>query len=142
MKEFNFGHDTRPPEAFRISYDVEIKEKVEVPALPGPDGVSPDDGVTTYKMRGTGVWETRSIVFHAVYDSVPMGLLLAASENGPGQIEAIRETLECVVVEDEISEFLTLLRNKEARITPWKFQLVIEWLMELSSNRPTPASSG
>lgn len=134
MKTFRAHRDTRPPEVFVIEYDVEIKEKIELPALLG-DPLS----VGGVEERGTGVYETRTREFHARHSAIPAGIMLAAGEPGPGQATAIRRVLECAVVERD--ELLALLSDPEAVISMDVFLELFEWLSELTAKRPTTKPS-
>jgi hypothetical protein len=134
VKTFRVERDTRPPEPFVIEYDVEVKEKVELPALLG-DPLS----MGGVEERGTGVYETHAREFHARHNGIPAGLILAAGENGPGQATAIRRLLECAVVEKD--DLLALLSDPDAVIPMDVFIAIFEWLNELAAGRPTTKPS-
>lgn len=140
MKTFRSSRDRRPPEPFAIEYEVEIKEKVGLPAAGSPvPAVVGDPFPADVEERGTGVYETRTRQFHARYGAIPSGIMLAAGESGPGQAAAIRRVLECAVVERD--ELLELLADSEAVIRMDVFLEIFEWLSELAAGRPTTKPS-
>ncbi|MCK9901289.1 hypothetical protein [Glutamicibacter sp. V16R2B1] len=134
MKTFKSGRDRRPPEPFVVEYEVEVKEKVQVPAIPGSL-----DLIGGIEERATGLYETHSRQFHARYSAIPAGIMLAAGESGPAQAAAIRKVLECAVVERD--DLIALLSDPEAVIAMDTFIEIFEWLSELAAGRPTTKPS-
>lgn len=137
MKRFHSGRDKRPPEAFAIDYTVEVMEKVEVPAEPDSLAVP---GTVEVKERGTGVFEPREAVFHAKHCAIPAGLIMGASEPGPAQAQSIRKVLEIAVVEQD--ELIALFADETANIQLYVLIETFQWLIELSSERPTSRPGG
>lgn len=131
MKTFRSARDKRPPEPFRLEYEVEVVEKIDAP-----------DSETGYELRPTGEWAWESREFGARHGALSAGMTLAINDMDPAdptsgirQTRAIQDAIRAGIVEHR--EFMELIGDPRARIAPNVLSEILNYLVEISAARPT-----